>query len=41
MDDAIGGAGQQAIFTGIIQYLTSPDNLDGILQNVQSAIAGQ
>ncbi|HET6615638.1 MAG TPA: ABC transporter substrate-binding protein [Dehalococcoidia bacterium] len=41
MDDAIGGAGQQAIFAGVIQYLTNPNSLDGILQSVQTAIGGQ
>jgi alpha-glucoside transport system substrate-binding protein len=37
LDDAIGGAGQQAIFNGIIQYLTDPGSLDGILQSIEAA----
>jgi alpha-glucoside transport system substrate-binding protein len=37
MDDAIGGAGQQAIFTGILQYLASPDQLDQILEGIEAA----
>lgn len=37
LDDAIGGAGQQAIFNGVIQYLTSPDSLDSILQSIEAA----
>lgn len=37
MDDAIGGAGQQAIFAGIIQYLSDPGSLDSILASVEAA----
>jgi len=37
MDDAIGGAAQQAIFAGVVQYLTNPGSLDGILQSVEEA----
>jgi alpha-glucoside transport system substrate-binding protein len=37
MDDAIGGAGQQAIFAGIIQYLQDPGSLDSILAGIESA----
>ncbi|MEX0749936.1 MAG: hypothetical protein WD359_03930, partial [Dehalococcoidia bacterium] len=36
-DDAIGGAGQQAIFAGVIQYLTDPASLDSILESVEAA----
>jgi alpha-glucoside transport system substrate-binding protein len=38
MDDAIGGAGQQAIFQGIIQYLQNPDSLDSLLSSIDAAI---
>jgi alpha-glucoside transport system substrate-binding protein len=37
LDDAIGGAAQQAIFDGVIQYLTDPGSLDAILQSVEVA----
>jgi alpha-glucoside transport system substrate-binding protein len=36
LDDAIGGATQQAIFTGITSFLQDPDSLDSILQNIES-----
>jgi alpha-glucoside transport system substrate-binding protein len=37
LDDAIGGALQQAEFQGITQFLTNPDGLEGILQNIEAA----
>jgi alpha-glucoside transport system substrate-binding protein len=37
MDDAIGGAAQQAIFSGIIQYLQSPDQLASLLEGIEAA----
>jgi alpha-glucoside transport system substrate-binding protein len=37
MDDAIGGAAQQAIFAGVIQYLQDPTKLDEILAGVEAA----
>jgi alpha-glucoside transport system substrate-binding protein len=37
MDDAIGGAAQQAIFAGVIQYLQDPTRLDEILAGVEAA----
>jgi alpha-glucoside transport system substrate-binding protein len=37
MDDAIGGAAQQAIFSGIIQYLQSPDQLTSLLEGIEAA----
>jgi alpha-glucoside transport system substrate-binding protein len=37
LDDAIGGAFQQAYFTGITQYLQNPGQLDQILQSIESA----
>jgi alpha-glucoside transport system substrate-binding protein len=39
LDDAIGGALQQAYFTGITQYLQNPNQLDQILQSIESARA--
>jgi alpha-glucoside transport system substrate-binding protein len=36
LDDAIGGATQQAIFAGVTQYLANPGSLDSILQSIQS-----
>ena len=33
----VGGAGQTAIFEGIIQYLQSPDDLEEILANVEAS----
>ncbi len=36
LDDSIGGATQQAIFTGVTSYLQDPNSLDTILQNIQS-----
>jgi alpha-glucoside transport system substrate-binding protein len=38
MDDAIGGAGQQAIFQGVIAYLQDPGSLASILQSIDDAI---
>jgi hypothetical protein len=37
LDDAIGGAAQQAEFEGITQYLTNPSGLDGILESIEAA----
>jgi alpha-glucoside transport system substrate-binding protein len=36
-DDAIGGAMQGAIFDGIVAYLNNPDDLDDILDGIESA----
>lgn len=41
LDDAIGGAGQQAIFTGVVQYLTDPSTLDDVLSGIDAAIQAQ
>lgn len=41
LDDAIGGAGQAAIFSGVTQYLTDPGSLDRILSGIDSAIQAQ
>jgi alpha-glucoside transport system substrate-binding protein len=37
LDDAIGGALQQAYFTGVTQYLANPDDLDSILAEIEAA----
>lgn len=37
LDDAIGGALQQAFFTGIQDYLNDPGQLDRILSDIESA----
>jgi hypothetical protein len=37
LDDAIGGAAQQAEFEGILQYLNDPASLDNILQDVEGS----
>jgi alpha-glucoside transport system substrate-binding protein len=37
LDDAIGGALQQAYFTGIGQYLANPGQLDSILAGIEGA----
>jgi alpha-glucoside transport system substrate-binding protein len=37
LDDAIGGAAQQAIFQGVVQYLRDPWSLDAILEAVEAA----
>ena len=37
LDDAIGGALQQAEFTGIGQYLANPGQLDSILSGIEAA----
>lgn len=37
LDDAIGGATQAAIFTGITNYLANPNNLDSILQQIEQS----
>jgi alpha-glucoside transport system substrate-binding protein len=38
LDDAIGGAVQQAVFTGVTEYLANPGNLDQILQSIEDAV---
>jgi len=35
LDDAIGGAVQQAIFRGVLDYLAGPSQLDAILQRIE------
>jgi alpha-glucoside transport system substrate-binding protein len=37
LDDAIGGALQQAYFTGVTQYLADPGSLDSILADIEAA----
>jgi alpha-glucoside transport system substrate-binding protein len=37
LDDAIGGALQQAEFAGVTQYLSDPGSLDSILSNIEAA----
>lgn len=37
LDDAIGGAVQAAVFTGVNAFLQNPDDLDSILQNIEAA----
>jgi alpha-glucoside transport system substrate-binding protein len=37
LDDAIGGATQQAEFEGILQYLSDPASLDSILASIEAA----
>jgi len=37
LDDAIGGATQQAIFAGVTEYLANPGSLGTILQNIEGA----
>lgn len=37
LDDAIGGALQQALFRGVTEYLSNPGQLDGILSNIEAA----
>jgi alpha-glucoside transport system substrate-binding protein len=36
LDDAIGGATQQAIFAGVTEYIANPSQLDTILQNIEA-----
>jgi alpha-glucoside transport system substrate-binding protein len=36
LDDAIGGATQQAIFAGVTEFLANPNQLDSILSNIQA-----
>lgn len=38
LDDLIGGGGQQAIFQGVTRYLTNPDQLDSILEDIDAAV---
>ncbi|HXF50469.1 MAG TPA: ABC transporter substrate-binding protein [Dehalococcoidia bacterium] len=37
LDDAIGGAVQQAFFQGVTEYLANPGSLDTILANIEAA----
>lgn len=37
LDDAIGGALQQAFFTGVTEYLADPDSLDAILTGIEAS----
>ena len=37
LDDAIGGALQQAYFTGVTGYLADPDSLDATLAGIEAA----
>lgn len=37
LDDAIGGALQQALFRGVTEYLANPDSLDSILESIEGA----
>ncbi len=37
LDDAIGGALQQAYFTGVTEYLADPNSLDAILADIEAA----
>ncbi|HEY8490859.1 MAG TPA: ABC transporter substrate-binding protein [Dehalococcoidia bacterium] len=37
LDDALGGALQNAIFTGVLNYLRSPGDLDRILQGIEAS----
>jgi alpha-glucoside transport system substrate-binding protein len=40
LDDLLGGATQQAIFTGVTEYLANPSQLDAILSNIESTRVG-
>lgn len=40
LDDAIGGATQQAIWAGVTGYLANPDDLDSILEQIEAARVG-
>jgi len=37
LDDAIGGDLQQALFQGMVDFLTNPDDLDAILAEIEAA----
>lgn len=37
LDDAIGGALQQALFQGLTEYIANPGSLDSILQQIEGA----
>jgi alpha-glucoside transport system substrate-binding protein len=37
LDDAIGGALQQAEFQGVTQFISDPSQLDSILSNIEAA----
>ena len=41
LDDAIGGAVQQAMFAAVTQYIADPTKLDSLLANLDSTRAGQ
>jgi alpha-glucoside transport system substrate-binding protein len=41
LDDTLGGATQQAIWAGILEYLTSPGDLDTILSGIEDAAVAQ
>jgi alpha-glucoside transport system substrate-binding protein len=36
-DDILGGAMQQAVFTGVTQFLTDPGSLDSILEQIEAS----
>jgi len=41
LDDAIGGAVQQAMFAAVTQYIADPSKLDSLLANLDTTRAGQ
>jgi len=41
LDDSLGGATQQAIWAGVLDYVTSPGDLDSILSGIEDAAAAQ
>lgn len=41
LDDSIGGATQQAIWAGVLEYLTNPGDLDTILSGIEDAAVAQ
>lgn len=41
LDDSIGGATQQAIWAGVLDYLTGPGDLDSILSGIEDAAVAQ
>lgn len=41
LDDALGGATQQAIWAGVLEYLADPGSLDSILEGIEEASAAQ
>jgi alpha-glucoside transport system substrate-binding protein len=36
LDDAIGGAEEQAMFAGVLQYLSDPSSLDSVLSGIEA-----